>query len=599
MERRGIASVFLILAAAVVCAASAAGGQDTGFAGVIAAAEKADGAITPGVREAYLAWAERTVLNQLAAAKVSIPEDCLGEVRGSPVLRDAMFGAVYPPDASILQNYARLRNALGSKFMGRYRSLVIGTAVAHRVCGVGGKDDPLASKEVADKDLFDVADQNEPEDDKNAPGAIADFMKANKLSALQIFEDESRQKQLIQYLKDQHVDAAVVARAQKPRRLAEMLKEAMVKLGQRPAAREAEPDVVTWLKYLATVYESHPTSLPQVKGKKSPTMTWPLFPMDKAPWPVLMPLSRPMPLGEAKYIMETFVGLHGPDRYHTYGPYRSRDKALLYELKPSPWHWDAWQDRIVHGGVCTTMSTISLDTHRALCEPAVHAGQPNHANLISYRQSGGAWTAIIEQAFNGGPSVTRGGWPFHDDIDTAPRMMAKNRCGSEYHLGLAAAMNLPLSTYIDTRMAVVIYNALPETQKKTVGVKLLNHTIETNPYNPAPWYLLAQQVESPAQGMDLTRRAMRNVTDSAGQNEVNATLDDILEAKGATVAKKQVQKYWRTVAEYVARYAIVDHPRPTDEATARNAAEFLRTVPGISPDEQPGQAVSMKGKKAK
>jgi hypothetical protein len=42
------------------------------------------------------------VLTNLAAAKWSVPPGCLAEVLSNPLLRDAIFAAVYPPDASIL-----------------------------------------------------------------------------------------------------------------------------------------------------------------------------------------------------------------------------------------------------------------------------------------------------------------------------------------------------------------------------------------------------------------------------------------------------------------------------------------------------------------
>src|SRR5205814_1609065 len=74
---------------------------------------KSEGKLTPEVRAAYLDWAEKFVLSKLAAKRQEIPQDCLDEVHRDPVLRDAMFAAVYPPDPDILQNYARLRKALG------------------------------------------------------------------------------------------------------------------------------------------------------------------------------------------------------------------------------------------------------------------------------------------------------------------------------------------------------------------------------------------------------------------------------------------------------------------------------------------------------
>ncbi len=107
---------------------------------------------------------------------------------------------------------------------------------------------------------------------------------------------------------------------------------------------------MTWLRYLAPVYEARPVSLR--KGKDGRPAAWPRFPMDRAPWPLLLPLAQTYPVREAKYIWEKYQGQHGPDNFHTYGPYRKGASVFLAELQPSPWHWHAWPDLIVHGGVC-------------------------------------------------------------------------------------------------------------------------------------------------------------------------------------------------------------------------------------------------------
>src|SRR5262245_43953553 len=98
-------------------------------ASVSTALAASSGALAPRVREAYLAWSEKTVLAELARAGETLSDTCLAEARRDPVLRDAAFGSVYPPDPSILQNYDELRRALGEKLIERYRSLAIAVSV--------------------------------------------------------------------------------------------------------------------------------------------------------------------------------------------------------------------------------------------------------------------------------------------------------------------------------------------------------------------------------------------------------------------------------------------------------------------------------------
>ena len=144
----------------------------------------------------------------------------------------------------------------------------------------------------------------------------------------------------------------------------------MILLGQRPNARDPKPDTESWLRYLVSIYEATPSSVPTVDGK---VKSWPLFPLSEAPWPLLMPLAHAVPLSEAEYIGKGYQGEHGPDRFHTYGPFRDDAKAMPYELQPSRWFWDAWPDRIVHGGECVSISIGTVDFYCSLGKPAVWA----------------------------------------------------------------------------------------------------------------------------------------------------------------------------------------------------------------------------------
>jgi hypothetical protein len=78
------------------------------YASVGPVLKAADGHLTANVRKAYLDWAEKTILSEIRAIGQTVQEGCLAEVHKDPVLRAAIFGSVFPPDSSILQNYAQL-----------------------------------------------------------------------------------------------------------------------------------------------------------------------------------------------------------------------------------------------------------------------------------------------------------------------------------------------------------------------------------------------------------------------------------------------------------------------------------------------------------
>jgi hypothetical protein len=549
--------------------------------------EASNGQLTPQVRADYLDWAGQTVLDQLAAANVTVADSCLAEINADSTVRDAMFGAVYPPDPSILQNYAYLRDALGPAFLQKYRSLVVGIAVMRRCHGVAAVKPAPVKKSADDGDDTDItpadqisdpaaANETPPPQNNQVVVEIAKYMQMTLVTALQLYQDPGEKQKLFDFLKTQGIPDRVLDQDQHGDRFVALLKSAMVQLGQRPAHREAGPDQVTWLRYLASIYEAKPSSVPKGKG-------WPLFPLDSAPWPLLMPMSHTVPLGEAQYIWEKYQGEHGPDRFHSYGPYREPPQVVPYELQPMPWSWGAWPSRIQAGGECVVMSGITVDLYSALGKPSIRAAQPHHSNLISFRDDRGQWYAVIEQAFAGGPPVTHAMWPFHESIG-APRMYGD--AGSEYHLGLAQAMNVGLKSYLDTRIAVNLYHMLPASDQKTLGVNLLTQAIATNPFNAEAWYLLAQQTTNATQGLALAQAAKsRNPggvnTDAAAG--AKPSLVNWTETEQARPVEASEAEYWRTLEQFLIRLSILNHPMPADETAARNIYNFLKDgAPGVS-----------------
>jgi TPR repeat protein len=341
----------------------------------------------------------------------------------------------------------------------------------------------------------------------------------------------------------------------------------MVVLGQRPGQRDKKPSTVDWLRHLIAINEARPTSTPTIDGQPMP---WPLFPIRTAPWPLLMPLARPIPLSEARYAWEAFQGQHGPDRYHTYGPYRGDEDVMANSLSPSRWFWDAWPDRCVRGGMCVPLSKSTVDLYSALGKPAVWAGQPGHSNLISFQFRQNAWTAEVEQAFAGGPAVTFAQWYFDEQPGTQLRFRdLYDWAGAEYHLGLAVGMNVGLASYTDTRLAAHLFRILPAAERSTLGVALLRDALRTNPYNPEIWYRLGEATADPMQGLTVAEMAQTFANSSA--------------TRGADRAARE--QYWRTVGRFVADYAILSHAPPKRVADRQRVLAFLRTVPDASADD--------------
>lgn len=542
----------------------------------------AGGSLNADVRAAYLGWAEADVLDQLRAHGKDIVPECLAEVRANDELRDALYGSVFPPDPSILQNYAHMRADFGPAFMKSYRSLVIAEAVSKRTKGVQdlAPGNPQFGRDYQPDFWVDETLQHPGSDGEKAlVRALADYMKLRNIPAADLYKNPTFQGWLKAYLPEHGIPQNLVTAVKQTTQFGEWLKNAMILLGQRPAGRNPKPPAEEWMRYLASINETAPSSLPT-------GTTWPLFPLKDAPWPMLMPLAHPVPIGEARYIWDRLEGHYGDDRFHTYGPYRDDDGAMPDELIPSQWFWDAWPDRIIHGGECVPLSKGTVDFYSALGKPAMWAGQPGHANLISFGLTDGCWSATIEQAFAGGPDVTCAQWYFDEEPGTELRYRDLYYWpGAEYQLGQALAMNLGLGSYMDTRIAANLYRCLPASDRQTLGANLLTNALQSNPYNPELWYRLASATTDPADDLKLTQAAIdRDPGVLTGQTSKPILQKFLAKVHGGQTADA-LNQYWQTVAEFSAQYAILDHNAPVREADLQRAYAFLRTVPGIGADD--------------
>jgi len=539
---------------------------------------KSNGVLTPALRAAYIDWAWKSNMDSLQAQRQTIAADCISEVEADSTLKEAVSAAVYPPDPSILQNYASLRSQLGPTFTKRYRSLAIAISVARRIKNVviGPNLEVGRENQVpiwAYRPLFTAANQEE----SDLIGHIAAFLRTTGKSPLEVFESPELQKSLAAQLRSKQVREPYVQEVARTQVFGERLKNAMILLGQRPGARSPKPDCIRWLRHLISVFESRPASTP---------VPWPLFDLENAPWPLLMPLSHPAPLDEAQYLWEAFKGEHGDDRFHTYGPYRDDFTAMPDMLRPSKWYWNAVPDQIVHGGQCMPISLATIDLYASLGKPAMGAAQPGHANLITFESQGGTWKALVEQDFAGGPRVTFSQWFFDDQ----PRGELRFRDlfgwpGAEYHLGLAAGMNLGLKSYIGTRIAARIFDLLPAGSRPQLGRKLLAAAALDNPMNPEVWYRIAAMTSSPSEALALTQGMEAHKPQELIDGLPSVALQAFLAGGNAGPALPSMGAYWQVLHEFTARFTLLNKAAPREEAAFRDAYLCLSRTPGIDVGE--------------
>jgi hypothetical protein len=157
---------------------------------------------------------------------------------------------------------------------------------------------------------------------------------------------------------------------------------------------------------------------------------------------------------------------------------------------------------------------------------------------------------------------------FKDVSDAAQRLVLKSDAGAEYHLGLGAAMNVGILPYIDSRIAVHLYRALPEAERPTIGAQLLTQATKTSGFNPEPWYLLAKQTTSLAEGTALAERVAAHLP------AVEHVERDKKKSKGVKKFKVSPgehaeHEYWETLNKFVVKFGVTRHGAPPEHTDGK------------------------------
>ncbi|MFP6907066.1 MAG: hypothetical protein VCG02_17730, partial [Verrucomicrobiota bacterium] len=161
-------------------------------------------------------------------------------------------------------------------------------------------------------------------------------------------------------------------------------------------------------------------------------------------------------------------------------------------LKPYAFSYATIQMMLKDGGVCGTMGSIAARGGSNLGIPSCQATQPGHCAFVSFRFDPKTGTYRCE----GGQYATGGDektgpftpWPFDDRFRRSNRtggyeIEFHNRKPMVYHQCLAWGVNYDRSGFLDATIAHSVFRLLPEEQRKTHGMKLLESGLALNPYH--------------------------------------------------------------------------------------------------------------------
>jgi hypothetical protein len=194
---------------------------------------------------------------------------------------------------------------------------------------------------------------------------------------------------------------------------------------------------------------------------------------------------------------ERWVAFRDQGEFRTYGEYiggvaQQHAMQSARRLKPHPFSYATIQMMLKDGGVCGTMGAISSRSHNTLGIPASQASQPGHCAMVAYRYDPESKTYRCQggQYATGGDDKTTPftPWCFEDVVQRTGRkhgyeVSFRQRKPMVYHQSVAWAVNYGVSSYLDSTIAYAVFRLLPEIQRPTHGVKLLESGLALTPYN--------------------------------------------------------------------------------------------------------------------
>ncbi|MBI5835432.1 MAG: hypothetical protein HZB16_24275 [Armatimonadetes bacterium] len=406
---------------------------------------------TAGQRQAFLTGAETQLR---ASAKVS--DGFWAWLDKHADIKNGLLTAADPTPPVYAENLDLMRQVVGPARADRYAHLLL--AVSLRATAIDPK---------SQTDLGPVPDNVK---------AMAAWMKANHVTYLQAMGDKPGT------LTKAGLPAALAKDNAFWGRLPYEAGTYPPRLGQ------SIPDFVTWV--IDHFEQPAPADAKQA---------WPLFPLDKAPYPLLVWYQQTVPRAECDWAWERYWGRVAgqPAGIIGYGRYTWDYEKPEVKYRDSDWNPSAivrmWSD----GGVCGRLSTMADCFRRLLALPAQGVGQPGHRAFIaySYDARSGRYGVGVGQSIAGLEATTCGlGLPYHNSFLN----------GRAVHCyATVAAMNLGLDRYQNGQIAALLAKrgASPEARRA-----LYEEAVQFNPYHLGAWKELAELTSGAAAANALLAR---------------------------------------------------------------------------------------------
>lgn len=452
---------------------------------------------TDKVRQAYF-----DLCLEQVAPDLHFSEETWEWLLDHPAVFNAAFAFSYPPNPNIIHNFVKLAKLVGPVYAEKYQQLLIAFAVANRdrrllesVRGEG-RYGSLIGRNLTYNPGFKaelekgVVQQNGwyINHDVAVPAESAFASDMNGV----IFPDEAERRTRLQRLHANFdlggdADAKAVAnwlKANRSTKIYEIMSLDWDRFYQKTGIKlreKREPKSLPWDKIahvagrypprtFATVAETLCLRIQRYEQKGAERSK--LFPLSKAPWPLLLLLTQNDPVDESTFFWNMYMRTGGVPGYATYSFDYTKPEIRYND---GVWHPDAAPRILTDGGVCGRLSTMAEFAQRSIGTPAQGMGQPGHRAFMTYEYGNGRYSAAMHHSVNTIDVSTVQWWltpvwgPTFDQktkLNDFGELNGANSTNYErdnirWHIGLCEAMNRGLSSWEDTRMALIIYDFYP------------------------------------------------------------------------------------------------------------------------------------------
>ncbi len=207
-----------------------------------------------------------------------------------------------------------------------------------------------------------------------------------------------------------------------------------------------------------------------------------LFPLSRAPWPLLLMLTQEDPIDESTFFWNMYKAKGNVPGYATYSFDYTKPEIRYHD---GDWHPDATPRILTDGGVCGRLSIMAEFAQRSIGTPAQGMGQPGHRAFVAYNYNHAThkYSLGLNHSVNT-IEVSTTGWllppiygPVHNQETklTGFELMTGNntdgflRDNVRWHIGLCEAMNRGLEGWEDTRMALHILDIYSANENKELN----------------------------------------------------------------------------------------------------------------------------------